>query len=68
MPNHYQMMKSHFKEDAMSEFICSNGHVTKPGVKCDECGARITRMDGMTEEQFRAEEGFLTKRDFGRGE
>lgn len=41
----------------MSEFECANGHLMKSGdITCPKCGARLARMDGMSEKELRAQE------------
>jgi len=40
----------------MSEFECSNGHLSKAGLVCSACGARIVKMDGLTASQLRRQE------------
>ena len=42
----------------MSEFECSQGHITGSGLKCHICGSRITRMDGKTAKQLQAEDDY----------
>ena len=39
----------------MSEFECINGHLMAPshGPFCMECGGRVHRMDGLTNNQLR---------------
>ena len=49
----------------MSEFTCANGHLMRSGqLRCPECGARLTYMDGKNEDELRAEEGFPPRRNF----
>ena len=48
----------------MSEFECANGHLSRAGLKCSKCGARITRMDGMSRRELMAEESLEDIRDY----
>ena len=44
----------------MSEFECRNGHLMPSGkFKCEICGARLHRMDGMTSRQIARQEAAI---------
>ena len=41
----------------MSEFTCRNGHLMRTGqLRCEDCGAPLHAMDGMTDKQIRKQE------------
>ena len=44
----------------MSEFECKNGHLMASGkFKCDICGSRLHRMDGMTAREIARQEAAI---------
>ena len=57
----------------MSEFECRNGHLMPSGkFKCEICGARLHRMDGMTSREIERsdahEEALEQYYDMGEGD
>ena len=47
----------------MSEFACRNGHPMRSGtLRCEECGASLYTMDGMTDRQIRKQEEYYRRR------
>jgi len=44
----------------MSDFECKNGHLMASGkFKCDICGSRLHRMDGMTAREIARQEAAI---------
>ena len=42
----------------MSEFMCSEGHITRPGPRCEVCGAKIVFMDGERDEVYKPKQPY----------